>query len=64
MSFHKGASVIGICIRMHNYYIRARLDLEQELKHNNGVIEVNRGVMVLSPNVWEAGIPVGNLHRE
>lgn len=64
MVFEKRAAVVGFCIRMHNYCVTARLELEKELKRQNGVIEISPGVMQLAPFITECGAPAENLHNE
>ena len=64
MGFEKRSSLIGCCIRLHNYCIDSPLELANKLKKANGWIEVVPGLKLLAPMVNEQGVPVEQLTRE
>lgn len=59
----KRTAVIGCCIRLHNFCINARLELTDELRAENGLVEVMPGIKVLAPPVYSYGIPINQMTR-
>ena len=64
MRFEIRSAIIGCCIRLHNYCINARLELEDELKKEDGFIEVVPGLELLAPRVNEQRASVDHMHTE
>lgn len=62
MSFQKRTAVIGCCIRLHNYCIDSRIEIEAELMQEHGAVEVVPGVAVVPPLINKDGVPTDNLH--
>lgn len=64
MGFKIRTAVIGYFIRLHNFCVYARLELQAELRMLSGMIEVNLDVTLLAPVVDEHGAPIENMYRE
>ena len=64
MGFEKRGAVLGKCIRLHNYCINARPELTDELKRNNGRIEVVPGMQLLAPLLNSNGVPIEHMTTE
>lgn len=64
MELRKRSAVVGCCIRLHNYCVDSRIDLDEELYKMNGIIELVSGTSIPAPIVNKDGAPVDHLHRE
>lgn len=64
MSFNRRMAVVGCCIRLHNYCINERVELDEQVRTENGVIEVIPGLSVMAPFLNDNGVPVENLHSD
>lgn len=57
MGFGRRTGVIGCCIRLHNYCINARLELGDDTKNKNEIIEVVPELELFATRVNEHGAP-------
>lgn len=64
MEFKKRTGVIGCCIRLHNFCIDSRIEIEQDLMELDGVVEVLPGRAIIAPLINNNGSPVNELHTE
>lgn len=64
MKFEKRTGVIGCCIRLHNFCIDCRIELESELMKIDGLIEIMPGHQIVPPLINSVGSPVNYLHTE
>lgn len=59
----KHKTVIGCCIRLHNYFVDKKIEMEDLLQQTNGMIEVKPGLSLFVPHIDRQGSPTVNLHR-
>lgn len=64
MVFGERSALVGFCIRLHNFCVDARLQLGDEIRTGNGVIEVVPSVQLMAPIENSNGIPVLQLIGE
>lgn len=64
MAFELRTAVFGCCIRLHNFCIDARLEVSEDLKRKNVIIEMVPLLKMLSPRMNENGSPVDLLTSE
>lgn len=65
MDFNKSGSVVGCCIRLHNFCINKRLELNAELRgERNPRLEVQPGRRRKAPYLDRDGVPVQNLRSD
>lgn len=43
------ASVVGCFVQLHNYFVNARIDLEEDLANGNGLVETVPGRVIPAP---------------
>ena len=64
MEFRRRSGVIGCCMRLHNFCINSRIDIEEDLMKMDGLIEVMPGRRIIAPFIDNVGSPVNQLHGE
>lgn len=63
MKFCKRVFVIGCCIRLHNYWIEIRIEVDQGLLKVDGLVKVTPGKDVSAPYIIESGVSIDNIHN-
>lgn len=64
MEFRKRADVIGCCIRLHNYCLEERIDIEEETLMVNGIIELVPGRSITASIVKQDDITVDSMSKD